>query len=137
MDDLGRIDGEAGQGNYAAYFMRLRADVVGFYGIAACATVQVIAEIAEGTLILIKERTYKTAGGRKLPASGRALDRQRPFAIFEIGGFDQGRKVGAVIGMEVRKQDKIEVCHLRPGFAEAQSATAAAVDQHAGLAVLP
>jgi hypothetical protein len=59
---------------------------------------------------------------RKLAVARWAIHGQRTFALFKPGREDQGRKIGAMVNVEVSEQDHVELGHFRATLSETKSA---------------
>src|SRR6476646_7239108 len=85
-------------------------------------------QIAIDTVPSIEESVDKIDRRRKLAVARWAVYRQRAIAIFKPGREDQRRKIDAMVNVEMREQNHIELGHFRATLCESKSATTAGVD---------
>lgn len=77
-------------------------------------------------------------GGRRHElVAGGAVDGKRASAVFEPGRFNECGEIGAVIDVEMREENHVELGHLRTAFAETERAASSGVDKHTWAAILP
>ena len=94
-------------------------------------------EIAEGTVIRIKQAVQELAEAGKAAPGFRARDGQRPPAIGEVTGFQQCRQVRGVVRVKMAEPDEIQVCERGACLAEAQERATAEIDQRPRPAIQP
>src|SRR5208282_1804957 len=122
------------------YLGRLRAsrNVVRLQLIVALLSgYQQLAEIAISAVLMSEEIVNKLHRGRHEVVSLRAIDRQRPIAIFKPRRLDQRGKVAAMIDVKVREQNHIKLRHLRPALAKAKRASSSRIHKHSRSPVFP
>jgi hypothetical protein len=64
---------------------------------------------------------------RKLAVARGTIYGQRTAALFKPGRENQGRKIGAMVNVEMSEQDDVELGHFRATLSETKTAAAASV----------